>query len=543
MNRNLLIVDDEIEILEWLQELFTYDFDREIGVYTALSAKDALNLLNQIRFDVVLTDIKMPGMDGITLFERIKDNWPKCKTVFLTGYRNFDDLYRAMSHKDVKYILKTEGDDVIMSAVRASFDELDQEQEAVRRQIDEAKRMERARYWMRRDLMNQVFSGNLPDHLQEQMQQLGVELDTEKAVHACLLRVDSLSLHENRTEPALLMETLIQSIRSNQPPTLKLYLHPLDQQHAALLTQPIANHDQDWSTVSVLAEGMLEYVQEDFRTFSGTTLSAILYPHQILLSSLSRLMPGLRMYMNHYIGSAQEMIYRVPPTDQQSNEVPAFSTSQVNALFRLMELRKESEYYEVFRNCVAEMIQRESMHDAKALEIYYAIAVCLLQFINENRLNESIAFKVALYKLTNAEQHESWIVAAQYLSDVSRAVFELLEKNEASISNRLLTNVIRYIDEHLDGDLSLTRLAQIGGFNASYLSRLFKQITGQGPSEYILRKRIDLAKHLLSDTNEKIQNIAAKTGYLSSHSFTRTFRAETGVSPTEWRNSNIEGQS
>ena len=178
------------------------------------------------------------------------------------------------------------------------------------------------------------------------------------------------------------------------------------------------------------------------------------------------------------------------------------------------------------------------MHDAKALEIYYAIAVRLLQFINENRLNEAIASKIALYKLTNAEQHDNWAVAAQYLSDISRAIFELLEGNEASISNRLLTNVIRYIDEHLDGDLSLTRLAQVGGFNASYLSRLFKQITGQAPSEYILHKRMELAKTLLSDTNEKIQDIAAKTGYLSAHSFTRTFRAETGISPTEWRNAN-----
>ena len=106
------------------------------------------------------------------------------------------------------------------------------------------------------------------------------------------------------------------------------------------------------------------------------------------------------------------------------------------------------------------------------------------------------------------------------------------------MSNRLLNHVTAYIDNHLGDDLSLTRLAQVGGFNASYLSRLFKQITGQGPSEYILRKRMDLAKRLLAETNDRIQDIAAKTGYLSAHSFTRTFRTETGISPTDWRNSN-----
>ena len=77
MNRNLLIVDDELEILQWLEELFLYDYGGELGVYTARSAREALEQLNRVRFDVVLTDIKMPGMDGITLFERIKENWPR----------------------------------------------------------------------------------------------------------------------------------------------------------------------------------------------------------------------------------------------------------------------------------------------------------------------------------------------------------------------------------------------------------------------------------------------------------------------------------
>ena len=60
-----MIVDDELEILEWLKELFCYDCDRKLDVYGANSGKKALQLLNEVSFDVVLTDIKMPGMDGV----------------------------------------------------------------------------------------------------------------------------------------------------------------------------------------------------------------------------------------------------------------------------------------------------------------------------------------------------------------------------------------------------------------------------------------------------------------------------------------------
>ena len=118
MNQNLLIVDDEYEILLGLEEMFRYEFDLEVDVYTANSAYEALELLDRVRFDVVLTDIKMPGMDGITLFERIKENWPRCKTVFLTGYRNFDDMYRVINDRDVRYVLKSEEDEAIMGAVK-----------------------------------------------------------------------------------------------------------------------------------------------------------------------------------------------------------------------------------------------------------------------------------------------------------------------------------------------------------------------------------------------------------------------------------------
>ena len=535
MNQNLLIVDDEIEILEWLEELFHYDFDPDIGVYTAKSARDALELLNKVRFDVVLTDIKMPGMDGITLFERIKENWPRCKTVFLTGYRNFDDLYRVMNHKDVQYILKTEGDDVIKAAVQRAFDQLEKEMEEARFRMAENKRMEKARFWMRRDLMDQVFAGIAIDNIQDSMQTMGIELDATKPVQPYLLRIDNGSNNVSSGEPALQMEYLIRSIRDNQPALLKLYIHMLDRQYAAMLLQPQDEATCCWDKTTVVAEGMLEYAQTAFRTSRGMTFSAIVHPAQVLLDELPKVVPNMRMYMNQYVGSAHEVIFKVSASEHTTDKSAISVPGQIDLLLNLLELRKETEYFDLLRNCLADMVRRTSRHDPQALETYYAIAVRLLQFINENHLNEQIAFKVAIYKLTSVEAHSNWLEASQYLFDVSSAIFELLQGNETNLSRRLLNRVVEYIDSHLGEDLTLTQLAQIGGFNASYLSRLFKQQMGLGPSEYILRKRIDLAKKLLADTNERIQDIASKTGYLSAHSFTRAFRSEVGISPTEWR--------
>lgn len=142
----LLIVDDEIDVLELLEELFVYDFSRELEVHTASSAKMALKLLDMVSFDVVLTDIKMPGMGGLTFYEKIKENWSECKVVFLTGYRDFEDIYWVNKQKDVRYVLKSEDDDVIMQTVEDSFVELERQNEQKRIHEVQKNYMEKARY-------------------------------------------------------------------------------------------------------------------------------------------------------------------------------------------------------------------------------------------------------------------------------------------------------------------------------------------------------------------------------------------------------------
>lgn len=122
----LLIVDDEIDNVYWLEEMFQYDLKEELEIHTAVSGKEALELLNRIRFDVVLTDIKMPGMTGMELYDRIRENWPACKVIFLTAYPQFEDIYRVSQDKDVKYILKSEEEKVIKATVEEAFEEIRQ---------------------------------------------------------------------------------------------------------------------------------------------------------------------------------------------------------------------------------------------------------------------------------------------------------------------------------------------------------------------------------------------------------------------------------
>lgn len=537
MNQNLLIVDDEREILSWLEELFRYEFEQELGVYTAGSAMEAVKLLAKVRFDVVLTDIKMPGMDGITLFRHIKDNWPRCKTVFLTGYGNFEDIYQIIQHNDVKYVLKSENDDVIIDAVRQFLNQSRKELEAEQDRKEQENQLEEARYWIRRELMNQLCTGEeIPRNLEERMKTLKIPLAGGEPVLAFLLRLEQDWKEAGEAQARLLREAaLVNILQNNMPPKLKFYVHNLENDQALLLVQP-CNGEKDWKLISVIVQGAIEYVQEQFRNLYHDTLSAVAAPEPVMLTELAACLRQLKKYMVGYIGGAREIILCAEnlKSPQDYSDVPD-SANWVTSLKNLMELRKTREYYELLGKYLKRMTKDASRHDAALLEIYYSISIFLLQFINANHLYEQMAFRLGLYKLTMAGEHKDWVEAAEYLTEVSKAIFSLLEGNENSLADHALKRVVDYIEGHLEEELSLTTLAEVGGFNASYLSRLFKQVKKETISDFVLHRRMELAKSLLADSNEKIQDIAAKTGYLSPHSFTRAFRNECGISPTEYR--------
>ena len=543
MNQNLLIVDDENEILTWLAELFQYEFDMEISVYTANSAMEAIKLLAKVRFDVVLTDIRMPGMDGITLFNHIKENWPRCKTVFLTGYRNFEDVYRIINH-DVKYVLKSEDDDVIMAAVRDFLVLSRQELEREQRQKEQEEWLADAKYWLKREFMNQLCAGNIPENLDSRMQVLDIPLVSEKEVLPILLRIEKDWKEEQIQERFWQEEALSRILQENVPLKLKFYVHIMDNQQELLLVQPIGNENVEWQMISAITQGAVEYAQEEFRNQYHATVSAVVAPEPVCLRDIAVCLRQMKKNMIGYIGGAREAILKmdvleIPKKEQNLPDSYAWLSSLKN----LLEMRKEQDYFSLLRKCMRKMTESTSRHDAAALAIYYSISIFLLQFINENHLNEQLAFQLGLYKLTMADAHQDWTEAAGYLTEVSERIFSLLETNESNLADHALKRVVSYIDENLDDELSLTALAEIGGFNASYLSRLFKQIQKETISDYILHKRMNLAKELLANSNEKIQDIAAKTGYISAHSFTRAFRNEIGISPTEYREMKMGARS
>lgn len=532
----LLIVDDELENLEWLEELFRYEAPRELEIYTALSARKAIEILNSVKCDIVLTDIKMPKMSGMELYRHIKENWPRCRVIFLTGYRDHETLYEAAQDKSVRYLLKTEGDAKIMDTVMEAVYELDRQREELTLERERGILFEKARYWIKKDFWEQAVTGTgieLPG--QRKLEELGISLKADYPVLFFLGHIEEVGTNISRERVEGVMELITRSM----PGILRIELCVTEQRYLLLLVQPkMLDAYTDWKRAFRVSYGALEDVQDICAGEPGLRIKFAVDREPVSFEQLSekyyKLKKGIASILSEEGSGIMEIRESAEEAKKEAYQFDA-KLSRLPLLTEYLEKGSREEGLKVLSELTAPLLQGASRHDIKALELYYNISMIYLKVISLNGLEEKIPFRIGLYKLTNAESFNSWEEAVDYLKETYYAISVSLEESKGDRQDQTLNKVEKYIHEHLGEDLTLTVLADVGGFNAAYLSRIFKQKYQCNLSVYIMNERVKQAKKLLVDTDEKINRIGEMVGYLTPHSFTRVFKAAEGITPAEYR--------
>ena len=131
-----IIADDERHVVDWMEDLLALHFpDLEIR-----RANNGVEVLEKVGFwkpDLAVLDIKMPGISGIETARRLLGEYPNCKILLLTGYDEFDLIYQVTNEKNIRYVLKTETDRIIIKKISDMLSEIEDE-ERMRQTMDAA---------------------------------------------------------------------------------------------------------------------------------------------------------------------------------------------------------------------------------------------------------------------------------------------------------------------------------------------------------------------------------------------------------------------
>mgnify|MGYP000859673649 FL=1 len=197
----LLIVDDEPGIVDGLYQLFRQNENFELDIYKAYSGEEALSYLKSTRVDIVLTDICMPGLDGMKLLDEISSHWPSCKVIFLTGYDEFEYAYKAIK-TDVGYVLKTEEDEVIFEAVKKAIMKIEEEIkfQDIAKRAD--KQFKQAMPMLRREFLTGLLQGDriCEEQLAATFEELEISMDPNQPVFMVVAKIGSWNYKNTYSE-------------------------------------------------------------------------------------------------------------------------------------------------------------------------------------------------------------------------------------------------------------------------------------------------------------------------------------------------------
>lgn len=549
----LLVVDDEMIIADGLYEVLSNLPQLELDVYKAYSGDEAVRLFDRTRFDIVLTDIRMPGLSGLELLDKIRERWPSCRVIFLTGHNEFSYIYSAFRYEGVSYLLKTEGyEKVIQMVEQAAMDiETELKAEALLQKAQE--QLDATRELLQKDYVKGILNEQLgvQEIHQKQFDELAIPLRADRPVLIMLGRVNSFAGGLSYATKSRQLYR-IRLIASQYLSTRVLFVDTVtENMDPVWLIQPLPESGgaDGWERVLTFIKGNLELIQSACRESLGEVLSFVLDDSAARWADVAERFSTLNMLMNYRIGQGcgmllldKQMIEQElqPPGDGLRSR-PLLRHAKLSVLADQLEHGQRNEFRAILLDCAAALADIDSMHHVPAQELYYSIGLVYLSYMNRWRLVETAATRIGLHKLMQPGEHESWQQAFDYLLHVGDMLFKLQSQEEERRAKDVITIIQKHVQDHLHDpdEISLVRLAELVYFNPSYLSRLFKQVTGQNLSEYISAARMAKAKRLLENPDIKIQDVAELVGYGTATNFTRSFRKATHMTPQEYRASII----
>lgn len=416
----ILVVDDEAFITDSLAFLLENQTTAELEVARAYSAAEALRLLNHAVFQIVISDIEMPGQSGLDLLREIHAKWPSCKVVFLSGHDDFQYAHQAMRYNAVRYVLKNEGDDVLLEAVAECIRRIDRE----KKQVGEVLKTGKGGFdggKHRQSLRRRLTEPEADRAAQpEEWKQLGVRLDTGRKIMLMAGRTRE-TIYENNLQA---VQAILQAKIGHAVLSEAVLLH---KKLGIWMMQPADWDNRDHALAAI--KGLAEEICEACRA-------------------------NLQIHIT-FIFDEQEVSWL---------DIPQH--------------------------------------------------VLALRDIAQNRLGKDSGIAMAGFRFFERQTEK---------------------QEEPAAEAAFVSHVMAYIHENLGSDLSLSALSELVYLNPSYLSRRFKEMTGENLTDTILRLRMEEACRQLAETTCRIKTIAIRVGYESAAHFSRIFKREKGITPQEYR--------
>lgn len=533
MRHNLLIVDDEALIRQGLRARFEYLRINVDEVYEASSGIEALHIFQTRPIDIVITDIRMPDMDGLTLIQEMqKAGQTQIQFIVLSGYAEFSYAETAIRLGVKAYLLKPLSNDEIKSTFDKLYLEMEQNSKVRTALLTERKlSRERQEYLLEKEI-NAFFSGFSGEmfSLKKLKNLLGDDFFSPIRDGQCIflaeLGVDKESYESHNFQPKdcelirFAIKNVFYEIESS---CAKLVVNRMSDHnilYAMFLGKDEKKLHNEIERIFFKMRSVLAKKMGIFLTFGVSRCAQEFLPetareaHTALQQRIVYGNSNLYFFEDIKILSQQEF-----PSSQMHLIDQYIRKSEIHKLKTLLE--------EIFSD---EMIRR---HGTPYLRIMWVRIINMLFYYYDQQPVASIGFEKLLNNFDLPDQMHS-------LSEMRQTITEMImdcitdSAPEATARNKIQL-AIRYIQEHFSENITVNDLAERYNMSPNYFSSMFKKETNRSPVNFITELRMKKAMELLEHSTMSVVDIAKKVGYDEGQYFFRVFKKHTGMTPLNYR--------
>ena len=529
----VFLVEDETVIREGLRDHIPWDQYGYRLVGEASDGEMALPLIRKTRPDLIITDIKMPFMDGLSLSRMVKEEFPKTKIVILSGYDDFEYARRAITIGVDQYILKPVTRASIRTVLQEIREKIEREQKQEDYQTKLADEMREYEQFSMRHFFEKMLEGELSvTEIYDEAAKKSLDLSASGYNLIFLYMQEKKGLPESNVNHFVQTQEEILHYFLRFPQYI-LFRWNID--GYGILVKG------DWSRIEEETGQALEQIRMVCEADNGDYdwYAAVSDPVE-RLSLLPDCYDRVRQYSayrfiypNQHFFTKETLQNHIGGLDDTQISEVEYSKMAPEIIQDFLAKGSRNEVYDFVESYLQNII--EAMNSAMFRDyIVLNIRFAILAFV------DSIGAEKKDFEERIGNYQESVHIAREqvkdYFAQMLLAAMAIRDEQTSSQSGRTLKNAMDYIDAHYtDESITLGSVACEVQVSANYLSSVFSQNMKQTFTEYITDKRMDKAKKLLRSTDLATAEIAAQVGYKDPHYFSFVFKKTLGTSPREYR--------
>lgn len=528
----VLIVDDEEEIRHGIIKKIEWEKYGFIVVGDAENGKDALEKTERLQPDIIMTDIKMPFMDGLELGEKIKDILPSTKIIIFSGSDELEYAHKAIKINVVDYVLKPINSRELIGVLKKL-------KEAIDKEYDEKNNAEKLYKYYKESLpiLKEKFlvgtiEGRIKSELlKDEAKKLGINFNFP-FVSVGVINTDYIKDKIDKDE---LEEDLIDiSIKQILDEIMIDYCNYISFIYSGTIV--VIGCLEDKGEILRFIKGLNEVCKKSERII-GKRVSAGVGQ---VTDDYSEIRFSYKMARNalHYriVLGKGKAIY-IEDVEPDNSVKLQFDENDERELLNSIKIKVPKEIRESINKLFKNI--EKSLLPFNQYKIYLIqITTSLLKLTQAYNLDIDEVFGENFNCYSHLDNFDSIEDIKEWFIERAMKINCLIKRERQDSSKLLVDKAKRYIDRNYsDGDMSVEKVCKNLHVSPTYFSTIFKKEVGASFVNYLTTVRLEVAVNLLNTTDYKSYIIAEKVGYPEPNYFSYVFKKKYGVSPSKYRNS------